>query len=235
MRTERTWQLPLKYSPSAIFFVSVKVNMHSIFPIDEVRPHFSSRLQFRQFGLEEYAQIVRFEAQGIGNVGATVWNRMVHAKVHDVDPKALQKYFKQDGKIDPEIVFAIGEIIGEPVIKDISYSRCTIDAQPVAELLLADVYPNDLHWADVHFRDPRRPIRRPPSATVETLRKFKGFGLLGAVVSSIDQYARENGFDYVTLTAAEPSLVPLFESYGFELERNDLAKFLRAMEKRIKE
>lgn len=154
--------------------------------------------------------------------------------MHDVDPKALQEYFRPDGVVNPEIVFAIGEIIGEPVIKDISYSRCTIDGRPVAELLLAHVYPNDLHWADVHFRDLRHPIRRPPGATGQTLRKFKGFGLLGTVASSIDQYAQEKDFDYITLTAAEPSLVPLFESHGFELEKNDLAAFLRAMEKKVK-
>lgn len=208
--------------------------MHSIFPIDEIRSHFSPRLTFRQFGLEDYDEIIRLNPQGVANVGATVWHRLVQARGGDLDRMALRNYFREDGSIDPKIVPAIGEIIGEPIIKDISYSVCSIDTQPVGELLLAHVYPNELHWADVHFRDPRRPIRRPPSATVQTLRRFKGFGLLGTVAMSIDQYAKENDFDYITLTAGEPSLVPLFESYGFELEKNEFAELLRAMEKRVK-
>lgn len=208
--------------------------MHSIFPIAEIRTHFSSRLSFRQYGLDDYDQIVQLNPGGISSIGNNVWNRIVHAKTHSVDQLALKRYYKDDGTTDPNIVFGIEEVIGEPVIKDISYSRCTIDGRPVAELMLAHVYPNDLHWADVLFRDPRRPIKHRLSDTGQTLRTFYGFGLLGTVANSIDQYARENDLDYVTLIAGEPSLVPLFQSYGFELEKNDLATFLRTMDKNVK-
>jgi hypothetical protein len=214
--------------------------MHSLFPIAEIRDKFDSPVELQQFGLNEYNEIVRLKAGAIAGLALNVWNRIVHSDTHDVNPMALSRYIDNanpnDPQVDPQIVCGIEEVIGAKVIRDISYSRCTLndsassDDELIAELLIAHVYPNDLHWADVHFRNPRQPLSKRDRRF--KFREFRGFGLLSKVAARITAYASAQGMDYITLTAAANDLVPLFATHGFTLETNEMGGSARAMQKR---
>ena len=73
--------------------------------------------------------------------------------------------------------------------------------------MLVRVYPNDLHVSDVYFRNPYKPI--PKAEQKYYSRKYQGLGLLGAALGRIDDYARTQGCDYLTLTCAHPDLIPV--------------------------
>lgn len=216
--------------------------MHELFPLSYLRDRIGKPLHCDQYGLPQYREIVQLKCDSVTGLAFNVWNRIVHDPKHSANPMALKPYISfprgmnSRPEIDPKIVEGIESETGEEVVRDISYSRCvildepTIDSEPIAELMVAHVYPNDLHIADVHFRNPYKPI--PAVERKHHYRKFRGFGLLGKVMADIESYAIRHGFDYLTLTAAHDDLLPLFASYGFVIESNEMGKMARAMEKR---
>jgi GNAT superfamily N-acetyltransferase len=123
---------------------------------------------------------------------------------------------------DPKLHAAISKVIGEEVIRDIrmvkAWRGVPRKANLVMELVVADVYRDELHLGDVTFCDPDRPIR--PADRVYELQTHKGLGLFGVLIKNMEAYAREQGHGQLTLTAGNADLVPLFRQHGFEVEDN---------------
>jgi hypothetical protein len=209
--------------------------VHSIYPKEQIAGKFGRPLKIAQYGMAEYAEIVRLKPICIGGLAIHNWNRIVQVEKLKVSPRAVSPYIGPDGISSPEMIGAIGKIIKEPVIKDISYTSCVLDDESladneVASLMLARVYPNNIHLIDVMYQDPYQPI---PQSNRRYIADHKGLGMLGLTLSRIEEYARANGCACVTLTAAADHLVPLFEKYGYALETNYIGNMARAMEKHL--
>jgi hypothetical protein len=50
----------------------------------------------------------------------------------------------------------------------------------------------------------------------------------------MNNFAATLNCGYLTLTAASDDLVPLFARHGFTLEKNQMSRMARAMEKKVK-
>jgi hypothetical protein len=204
--------------------------MNSILPFGDIKRRFDKPVQLDQKGLDRFGEIAAHDSNGILNTAFTVWQRHVR-KNPSTGPDAVREYVQQHGG---SFLDAAGAVIGQPIIRDISFSRCTVedpalDDNLVAYLLVAHVFPNDVHIADVTLVNPYKPI--PPKRRKHKFRKYKGLGLLGTVLLRTEDYALANGCDYITLTAAADDLVPLFGKFGFAVEGDEVACL--AMEKKV--
>jgi len=196
--------------------------MNTILPFEDIQRRFDKPIRLEQMGLEQLPTIVARHPHRILNTATTVWRRYVERNP-TIDPKAVHECA---GKNKTTFLDAAGQVLGEPVIKDISFSRCTIDDPALADhlvayLLVAHVYPNDVHIADLNLMNPYKPI--PPHLRRYRFRKYGGLGLLGTLMARIDAYAASNKCEAITLTAEADDLVPLFSKYGFEVEGDDVA------------
>lgn len=210
--------------------------LKTIYPKDQIASQFGDKsLKVVQYDMAEYAEIVRLKPEAIGGLAIHSWNRIVQVEKLKVNPQAVAPFIDRDGMSSPEMVGAISKIIKEPLIKDISYTLCTVDDdqlqdKEVASLMLATVFPNNIHLIDVMYQNPYKPI---PEAERRYMADHKGLGMLGPTLARIEEYARSKGCAYVTLTAAADHLVPLFGKYGYTRETNYIGNMARAMEKRL--
>ncbi len=205
--------------------------MHTILPLAEIESRFEKPVRLEQFGKEDFAEIARRDPNGLAGMAVTIWQRYLR-KHPMTDFSAPRDYIRQHGG---DFLAGVEAVIGEPIIRDLSFSRCTVDdpalEEPLAAyLLVANVYPHEVHIADMNFRNPNLPI--PPERRRFKSQRYKGLRLLGTVLARAEAYALAHDCDYVTLTAADDDLVPLFGHFGFEVE-DGLATSL-AMEKRLK-
>jgi hypothetical protein len=212
--------------------------MHTIFPLDEIRKVIGREVVFKQYSLSDYATIVQEEQDTVTGMALNAWNRMVYSKKPPPDKFALARYIDFP-YIDPAIVEGISDIAGTPLIKDISYSKCTVSDSSlsnsdvvVARVIVAHLHPNDLIVGDVYFQNPYQVL--PQVKQIPGFLRCRGFGLLATVFERIERVAVAKKCDYITLTAAHPGLVKVFGKYGFTLETNEMGQKARAMEKKVK-
>ncbi|REK19217.1 MAG: hypothetical protein DWQ37_02160 [Planctomycetota bacterium] len=204
--------------------------MQSILPYDEIKRRFDKPVILEQLGMDSFAEVAKRDPNGLASAAFTVWQR--YQRTHpDLGIGAVRDYIRGHGGSFWEGVEAV---VGEPVIRDLSYSRCTIDDpaldEPLAAyLFVTRVYPNDLHIADMNFANPYMPIPLPRRRF--KLQRYKGLALLATVLARAEAYASQQGCDYLTLNAATDDLVPLFGKYGFVVEDGQATSL--AMEKRI--
>jgi len=185
--------------------------------------------------MDDYDKIVELKGLAIGGMAIHGWNRIIQVEKLGFDPGGVASYINEYGMCMPEMVEGISRIIGEPFVKDISCTICTVndgdlEDNEVASLMIARVFPNNVHLIDVMYQNPYKPI--PPTER-RYMADHKGLGMLGPTLALIEDYAVSNACQFVTLTAAADHLAPLFEKYGFKLETNFLGKKARAMEKRV--
>jgi hypothetical protein len=211
--------------------------MHEIFPHDEVAAKFAVPLTLRQYGMTELTKAVKYASDSLADLALNVWNRAVQVHKLPVDPSALGRYYNpMTGRWNLLMLSTMEKLFGKPVLRDISFSRCRVADESLADrwvsrLYLGHVFPNDLHIADILFRDPYQPL--PEAERRYRFQSHKGLGMLGKTIERIEQYARKQGCDSITLTAATPEHVPLFGKYGFTVEENEGGQMQRAMEKKL--
>jgi GNAT superfamily N-acetyltransferase len=197
--------------------------LEDIVPLPQLRERFGDNLTVESFDLENLSKITKAKPLGMFALGGNIWNRIVTQRWKDVDPMQLRSQFQRS---DPKLNSAISKVIGENAIRDIlmvkAWRGVPRKANLVMELMIADVYRDELHLADVAFCDPARPIA--PADRIYTLQSHKGLGLLGSVIDNMNEYARARGYKHITLTAAYADLVPLFQKHGFEVEDNMTAR-----------
>lgn len=205
--------------------------MHEIFPLSDVQTKFTQSLNVEQLGISEYAKLKSERPGTLFNIGANVWGRTVYFYRPDIDLHAM----RIETLDDPTVIDTMESIIGAKVIKNITFTECTVDGVApelgvVARLSLAHVYRNDLHLADVFFRNPFKPI--PPQLQKHG-RRYEGLGLLDTVMNRLEDYAKKQSVEFITLTAADDSLVKKFGEYGFRIQNSPYGSEYRLMEKPI--
>jgi hypothetical protein len=206
------------------------IAMNAILPFEEIEKRFDKPVRLEQMGMDRFAEVAARDPNGLVNAAFTVWQR--YARQHpETNPGAVRDYIRQHGG---DFLEAVQAIIGEPIIRDISFSRCTIDDPQLDEnlaayLLVARVYPNDVHIADMNFVNPYLPIE--PDRRKFKFQRYKGLRLLGALLARVEAYGAQHGCEYLTLTAATDDLVPLFSKFGFSVEDGQATSL--AMEKKL--
>ncbi|WP_157659759.1 hypothetical protein [Burkholderia ubonensis] len=190
-----------------------------IAPLSELRARFGDSLTVREYGKADLTKIIKDKPLAMHAIGGNVWNRVVTKQWVQVDPLQLSGHFQ---RLDPKLHAAIAKVVGEEAIRDIrlvkAWSGAPRKANLVMELLVADVYRDELHLGDVTFCDPDRPIA--PVDRVYELQTHKGLGLFGVLLANMESFARQKGYQQLTLTAGNADLVPLFQQHGFEVENN---------------
>lgn len=204
--------------------------MHALLPLEEISRRFDKPVHLEQLGIDRLPEIFKRDPDRILNTGFTVWDRYARTNP-SVQRTAVREHLHKHGGT---FLDAASAIIGEPIIKDICFSRCTVDDASldynlVAYLLAAHVYPNNLHLADIILVNPYKPL--PIAPTRYKMRRYKGLGLLSTVMSRAEAYAVEQGCDHMTLTADADDVVPLFARFGFLVEEGEVASL--AMEKKV--
>lgn len=204
--------------------------MDSILALDDVQSRFDKPVRLEQMGMDRFEEVAARDPNGLLSAAFTVWQRYSRHN-RATDAGAVRDYIRQHGG---DFLEAVQAIIGAPVIRDLQFSRCTIDDSQlddrvVAYLLVARVYPNDMHIADLSFVNPYKPI--PPEHRRFKFQKYKGLHLLGTVLARVEQYAVDHECRYMTLTAATDDLVPLFGKFGFVVEDGQATSL--AMEKKV--
>jgi hypothetical protein len=210
--------------------VGQEFSMNAILPFDQIVKRFDKPVRLEQLGMDRFAEVATRDPNGLLNAAFTVWQRYVR-KHPEANAGAVRDHIRQHGG---DFLDAVQATIGEPVIRDISFSRCTLDDPQleenlVAYLLVARVYPNDVHIADMNFMNPYLPIA--PERRKFKFQRYKGLSLLGALLSRVEAYAAVHGCEYLTLNAATDDLVPLFSKFGFSVEDGQATSL--AMEKRL--
>ena len=204
--------------------------MHSILPFEEIESRFDKPVLLEQMGMDRLEEVAKRDPNGLLNAAFTVWQR--YERQHpETNSGAVRDYIRQHGG---SFLDATQAIIGAPIIRDLSFSRCTVDDPDLDErlaayLLVARVYPNELHIADMNFVNPYKPIS--PERRRFKFQRYKGLHLLSTVLARAERYAALHECDYLTLNAVTDDLVPLFGKFGFVVEDN-LATSL-AMEKKV--
>ena len=198
--------------------------MHSLLLKDDVQPHFSKPIDFQEYGIADLDRIIELVPRSMWAIGLSVWGRIVYCGLNDVEIGAIAEYVITK---DPRLCEEIGNIVGEEVIKDIYLLQAQVQDSSlsyttVAQVLAARVYPNDLHFADVTFTNPYKPIA--PEKHRYKYQEYEGLGLLGTVIDRIEKEAVSESCYYITLTAAAIDLVPLFSKYGFTVENSPIAQ-----------
>ncbi|MDB5309817.1 MAG: hypothetical protein JWO38_4019 [Gemmataceae bacterium] len=206
--------------------------IQEVFPRGELERRFGKPLSTVQQGMESIPALNRADLF-VGSLALNVWNRIVETEKMKVDPYAISAHISQ-GVSKPSLLGAIGQIIGQPVIKDLSLTVCrAVDRKKknpqIAKLAIAHVFPNDFHIADVYYQDKYRPL--PERLQRYQFVDYYGFGLMDITMERIQAYARKLGCNNLTLTCAARDLVGLFKRDGFRKETGKLGSQANAMEK----
>ena len=215
--------------------------MDSLLLKEELQSRFDKPVDIQEYGIADLDRIIKLLPKPMWAIGLNVWGRIVYCGLNEVNIYAIEEYVAAE---DPRLFEEIGKIIEQDVIKDIYLLQAQVQDSSlpyatVAQVLAARVYPNDLHFADVTFTNPYRPIA--PEKRKFTYQEYEGLGLLGTVIDRIEKEAVSESCYYLTLTAAAIDLVPLFSQYGFTVENSPIAEMglengqCIPMEKRIGE
>ena len=197
--------------------------LNQVLPRAQLEARFGSRLILEEYHKADMGQLVRAYPEGVFGIGANVWNRIVSKGWNHVNPRAMSSYF--DGS-NPRMPLAIGRLIQEEIIEDIYYVKgwdgTRTDDRLVVQLLVAKVYRNDLHLADVAFTDPDRPLAE--SARRSEHQTHVGLGLLPALMENLEAEAIAQSCSEITLTSTTLENVALFERYGFQVEDSNTGR-----------
>jgi GNAT superfamily N-acetyltransferase len=197
--------------------------LDDIVPLSQLRERFGDDVTVKTFCKTDLSKILKDKPLGMHALGGNIWNRIVTRQWKNVDPMQLRGHFQRH---DPKLHAAISRVTGEDAIRDIlmvkAWRGVPRKANLLMELLVADVYRDELHLGDVTFCDPDRPI--PPADRAYEHQTHSGLGLFGVLIGNMETYAHERGYKHLTLTAAHVDLIPLFRKHGFEVEDNDVAR-----------
>jgi len=196
------------------------MEIDDILPFEEIQKRFGGEVTRRTGSLQDLDLGMTYEPFEIGSAIGNAWWRICHEKGFKTD--AINDYptfVFDEGERRPTFgrpaLTAIEDLIGEPLFKAMSYSKCFVGDKKCAELFVAETFPDVLHLGHVEFLNFHHPI--PPDLRICPTRTHYGLGLLGTLVERMKRYAKEKSRDSITLTAAHPTLLPLFETHGFRL------------------
>ncbi|MDA8078713.1 MAG: hypothetical protein M0Z79_07200 [Nitrospiraceae bacterium] len=189
--------------------------MKNLLPRQELSRLFGE-VTFREFAHKDMEEIRRMKPQTLFWLAFSTWKRIVQFNLLPVSAEALDDDIMRK---DPEAHVKISKIIGAPVIKDISYVNAAVAGQDrnertVAEIFAVRVYPNNLHLANVEFERPVRPAEH--DAYKDMIGEYTD--LFTKVAKNAIRYGKEQGCNYLLLTARLPYHAEIFARAGFLME-----------------
>lgn len=197
------------------------MTLQDVFPEIELRKKFDKDVFIFRYGFKNLNEIIKEKSDSVFQTGARSWDRFVHMNQFP-NPRILLKHFEGQ---NPLIYKEVAGIVGAECLHDIAYIKAVIDDGTLtetksAELLIANIYPGELHIADIQLLNPYVPINPQKHA----FQPFKGLGLMSLVVDKCKEYCAQHEINIISLIAAEKSLIPVFERFGFKVEDSPTAQ-----------
>lgn len=199
------------------------MNLGDVYPVDSIKKKFENDVVIEYYGMNDIEEIAELEPGCLFEIGANAWMHYVESGAK-VDPQKLYRYF---GEQEPLIYRRVEKVMKRRVIQDIVLIHANVDDNSLdrkvcGQLLLARVYPNNLHISDVEFSNPYEPVEA--SAQNYSYHEYRSLGLFSELLSNILKIGKANKISKITLSAASTDQVSYFQKHGFSMEDTEFAK-----------
>jgi hypothetical protein len=199
------------------------MNLTEIIPFEKIETSLGRYLDIKRIHATGGKKILQSNSGDLFGIASSTWNRIVISRRYSVNPMQMADYFQSR---DPNLAFAIEQIIGEPLIKEFGASRAHVEHRKkpfvVAESSIAHLFSDEMHFFDIAMADPRYPLQT--KARKADIHKYRGFGLLEEVMNNVFAAARERDCHTVTLTAYSIGLTKIFGRFGFQIEDSEAGR-----------
>jgi len=200
--------------------------LSDVVPLAKLEAAIGEPLSAERINSSDWRQLAARDGESLFGVAGRVWHLAVTEPASKLNPLALARYFRDQ---DPALPGEVQKAVGRPLFKEFGFMEATIskNAKPfiVATSLIVHLTEAELCWYDIGMANPAKRI--PKRRRCSPSQHFRGFGLLGDVVSAVFAAAQERGCSVVSLTVAFGPIVPIFERFGFRVEDNELARISR--------
>ncbi|SEI15074.1 hypothetical protein SAMN05216228_1028104 [Rhizobium tibeticum] len=192
-----------------------------VFPIDDISEKIPSA-QFTALGMKNLPEIIRLKGMTMFELGLTAWHAAMISGQFQVAPNSLGDLVDRR---EPNLLKYVSRALNRKMVFDISYQFATVPSVPTAEpkiqLLIAHLFPNRLHIADVQLLNPES-VRAHSKADDD--QSHNSLRLFGGLLAKAERVAKDIGAEKITLTSANSPLVSTFKRYGFAVEDSGMAR-----------
>ncbi|MBN9135670.1 hypothetical protein [Phyllobacterium sp. SL163] len=195
--------------------------LDGVFPIAEILEKIPSA-EFTTLGMRNLAQIIRLKGMAMFELGLTAWHAAMISGHFNIAPNSLGDLVDRG---EPNLLKYVSRALNRKMVFDISYQYATVPTAPTAEpkiqLLIAHLFPNRLHIADVQLLNPesvRAQFEGHEDQSHNSLRLF------GRMLANAEMIAKDIGAEKITLTSANNPLISTFKKHGFAVEDSGMAR-----------
>jgi hypothetical protein len=197
--------------------------MEEIYPVCELQQKFKTDVCFDYYFMKDIDAIAELEPHCLCEIGGNAWMHYIESGAK-VDPRKLSDHFD---KGNPFLFREVEKVLKRKVIQDIMLVHAKVqdpelDHKICGQLLLARVYPNNLHISDVEFSNPYKPVTEGDKKY--HFHEYRSLGLFVILLKNIIAYGKLNRIAKITLSAASDHQIKYFKSHGFSIESNSFAK-----------
>lgn len=197
--------------------------MEEIYPTKDIQEKFEADVIFDYYFLKDINAIAELEPNCLCEIGGNAWMHYIESGAK-VDPRKLSEHFDNG---NPFLFREVEKVMKRKVLQDIMLVHAKVkdtelERNICGQLLLARVYPNNLHISDVEFSNPYEPV--PENEKKHHFHEYRSLGLFSTLLLNIITYGKKNRISKITLSAASDHQIKYFESHGFSIEKNNFAK-----------
>ena len=197
--------------------------MEEIYPAEELQDKFEAEVTLEYYFMEDVDTIAKLEPNCLCEIGGNSWMHYIESGAK-VNPRKLSKHFDSG---NPFLFKEVEKVMKRKVLQDIMLVHAKVQDPELennicGQLLLARVYPNNLHISDVEFSNPYEPV--PENEKKHHFHEYRSLGLFAKLLVNIIAYGKKNRISNVTLSAASDHQIKYFKSHGFSIENNNFAK-----------
>ncbi len=178
--------------------------------------------QFSVLGIKDFPEIVRLKGMAMFEMGLTAWHAAMMSGQFSVPSNSLGALVDRR---DPNLLKYVSRTLNRKVVFDISYQYAIVPGaiamEPKIQTLVAHLFPNRLHIADVQLLNPRKP---KAGSQLDEDQSHESLRLFGTLIGNAERVAKQVQAKQITLTAANIQLVTTFQRYGFEIEDSRMAR-----------
>lgn len=199
------------------------VSMEEIYPAEELQEKFEAEVSFEYYFMKDIDTIAKLEPNCLCEIGGNAWMHYIESGAK-VNPRRLSEHFDNG---NPFLFREVEKVMKRKVLQDIMLVHAKVQDPELennicGQLLLARVYPNNLHISDVEFSNPYEPV--PENEKKHHFHEYRSLGLFATLLKNIIAYGKKNRIAKITLSAASDHQIKYFESHGFSIENNNFAK-----------
>lgn len=151
-----------------------------------------------------------------------IWDEMVDRKKAK-KPFKIAHYANDRDHKEGIYSFVQKELGAAPVsaVYDVAMYRSG-DDEPFVHVSLARCWPNDIHICDVEFSDRAKPVN--DSDPTSDYRGWHGLHVFPEFLARLKEVAVSQGAKRISLVAAHPPLLAVFQKYGFEVSKTEMSQ-----------